>query len=194
MNENEFKKDIAAYDKDRIIISCLKKLENKFLKGYHDVVSLMADPFINAAKSKRIEKVSFEFSQFLSEIEKEIQDKSIVEIPMTDNVHTLNELKNNFIDSLFPEEKFRGRSDYNTIMGKKAKAADKLETLLLTVYNIGLGERRMTIKEEDKIDNKWRKKCRDDLETAYNKGTGALTLMLKAACADGNAMELLNKE
>jgi len=27
-----------------------------------------------------------------------------------------------------------------------------------------------------------------------NKGNGALALMLKAACADGNAMELLNKE
>ena len=130
----------------------------------------------------------------MSEIEKEIRNKGIIETPTTDNIHTLNELKNNFIDNLFPEEKFRGRSNYNDIRYKKAKAADKLETLLLTVYNIGVGERAIAKNEEDNIDNRWKEKCRNDLDTAYSKGTGALALMLKAVCINNDAMRLLNKD
>lgn len=62
MNENDFKKDAAVYDNDQIAIDCLEKLKNKFLKGYNNTINSMADPFINTSESKRVEKVSFEFS------------------------------------------------------------------------------------------------------------------------------------
>ena len=74
-----------------------------------------------------------------------------------------------------------------------AKMANMLEELLTSVYNLGKGNRELSENEKNDINDRWNKRCRNDLHNAYSKGTKALALVLSCACNDNKAMDILNK-
>ena len=173
---------------------CLDKIRDRFLKGYNNTVAKMANPFINSAENKQITKISFEFSQFLSEVEQEIVVNEDLNRSLTHYERdAINQIKNNFVEQIFPDKEYQGRYDYHKIRLKKSKIANMLEELLTSVYNLGKGKRELSENEKNDINDRWNKRCRNDLHNAYSKGTKALALVLSYACNDNKAMDILNK-
>lgn len=84
---------------------CLDKIRDRFLKGYNNTVAKMANPFINSAENKQITKISFEFSQFLSEVEQEIAENEDLNHSLTNYERdAINRIKNNFVEQIFPDK------------------------------------------------------------------------------------------
>ena len=174
--------------------NCLDKIRDRFLKGYNKTVAKMANPFINSAEKKQLTEISFEFSQFLSEVEQEIAENEDLNHSLTNYERdTINWIKNNFVEQIFPDKEYRGRYDYDKIRLRKSKIANMLEELLTSVYNLGKGNRELSENEKNDINDRWNKRCRNDLHNAYSKGTKALALVLSCACNDNKAMDILNK-
>ena len=173
---------------------CLDKIRDRFLKGYNNTVAKMANPFINSAENKQITKISFEFSQFLSEVEQEIVVNEDLNRSLTHYERdAINQIKNNFVEQIFPDKEYQGRYDYHKIRLKKSKIANMLEELLTSVYNLGKGKRELSENEKNDINYRWNQKCRNDLDNAYSNGTNALALVLSGTCNDNKAMDILNK-
>lgn len=173
---------------------CLDKIRDRFLKGYNDTVARMANPFINSVENEQVTKISFEFSQFLSEVEQEIVVNEDLNRSLTNYERdAINQIKNNFVEQIFPDKEYRGRYDYNKIRLKKSKIANTLEELLTSVYNLGKGKRELSENERNDINYRWNQKCRNDLDNAYSNSTNALALVLSGACNDNKAMDILNK-
>ena len=173
---------------------CLDKIRDRFLKGYNNTVARMANPFINSVENEQVTKISFEFSQFLSEVEQEIVVNEDLNRSLTNYERdAINQIKNNFVEQIFPDKEYRGRYDYNKIRLKKSKIANTLEELLTSVYNLGKGKRELSENERNDINYRWNQKCRNDLYNAYSNGTNALALVLSGACNDNKAMDILNK-
>ena len=173
---------------------CLDKIRDRFLKGYNNTVAKMANPFINSAENKQITKISFEFSQFLSEVEQEIAENEDLNHSLTNYKRdAINRIKNNFVEQIFPDKEYRGRYDYDKIRSRKSKIANMLEELLTSVYNLGKGNRELSENEKNNINDRWNKRCRNDINNAYSNGTNALALVLSGACNDNKAMDILNK-
>ena len=174
--------------------NCLDKIRDRFLKGYNKTVAKMANPFINSAEKKQLTEISFEFSQFLSEVEQEIAENEDLNHSLTNYERdAINWIKNNFVEQIFPDKEYRGRYDYDKIRLRKSKIANMLEELLTSVYNLGKGNRELSENEKNDINDRWNKRCRNDLHNAYSKGTKALALVLSCACNDNKAMDILNK-
>lgn len=173
---------------------CLDKIRDRFLKGYNNTVAKMANPFINSAENKQITKISFEFSQFLSEVEQEIVVNEDLNRSLTNYERdAINQIKNDFVEQIFPDKEYQGRYDYHKIRLKKSKIANMLEELLTSVYNLGKGKRELSENEKNDINYRWNQKCRNDLDNAYSNGTNALALVLSGTCNDNKAMDILNK-
>ena len=173
---------------------CLDKIRDRFLKGYNDTVARMANPFINSVENEQVTKISFEFSQFLSEVEQEIAENEDLNRSLTNYERdAINQIKNDFVEQIFPDKEYQGRYDYGKIRLKKSKIANMLEELLTSVYNLGKGKRELSENEKNDINDRWNKRCRNDLHNAYSKGTKALALVLSCACNDNKAMDILNK-
>lgn len=173
---------------------CLDKIRDRFLKGYNDTVARMANPFINSVENEQVTKISFEFSQFLSEVEQEIVVNEDLNRSLTHYERdAINQIKNNFVEQIFPDKEYQGRYDYHKIRLKKSKIANMLEELLTSVYNLGKGKRELSENEKNDINDRWNQKCRNDLDNAYSNGTNALALVLSGACNDNKAMDILNK-
>ena len=174
--------------------NCLDKIRDRLLKGYNKTVAKMANPFINSAEKKQLTEISFEFSQFLSEVEQEIAENEDLNHSLTNYERdAINWIKNNFVEQIFPDKEYRGRYDYDKIRLRKSKIANMLEELLTSVYNLGKGNRELSENEKNDINDRWNKRCRNDLHNAYSKGTKALALVLSCACNDNKAMDILNK-
>ena len=174
--------------------NCLDKIRDRFLKGYNNTVAKMANPFINSTEKKQLTEISFEFSQFLSEVEQEIAENEDLNHSLTNYERdAINWIKNNFVEQIFPDKEYRGRYDYDKIRLRKSKIANMLEELLTSVYNLGKGNRELSENEKNDINDRWNKRCRNDLHNAYSKGTKALALVLSCACNDNKAMDILNK-
>lgn len=174
--------------------NCLDKIRDRFLKGYNKTVAKMANPFINSAEKKQLTEISFEFSQFLSEVEQEIAENEDLNHSLTNYERdAINWIKNNFVEQIFPDKEYRGRYDYDKIRLRKSKIANMLEELLTSVYNLGKGNRELSENEKNDINDRWNKRCRNDLHNTYSKGTKALALVLSCACNDNKAMDILNK-
>lgn len=173
---------------------CLDKIRDRFLKGYNDTVARMANPFINSVENEQVTKISFEFSQFLSEVEQEIAENEDLNRSLTNYERdAINQIKNDFVEQIFPDKEYQGRYDYGRIRLKKSKIANMLEGLLTSVYNLGKGKRELSENERNDINYRWNQKCRNDLDNAYSNGTNALALVLSYACNDNKAMDILNK-
>ena len=173
---------------------CLYKIRDRFLKGYNDTVARMANPFINSVENEQVTKISFEFSQFLSEVEQEIAENEDLNRSLTNYERdAINQIKNDFVEQIFPDKEYQGRYDYGKIRLKKSKIANMLEELLTSVYNLGKGKRELSENEKNDINDRWNQKCRNDLDNAYSNGTKALALALSCACNDNKAMNILNK-
>ena len=173
---------------------CLDKIRDRFLKGYNDTVARMANPFINSVENEQVTKISFEFSQFLSEVEQEIAENEDLNRSLTNYERdAINQIKNDFVEQIFPDKEYQGRYDYGKIRLKKSKIANMLEGLLTSVYNLGKGKRELSENERNDINYRWNQKCRNDLDNAYSNGTNALALVLSGACNDNKAMNILNK-
>ena len=173
---------------------CLDKIRYRFLKGYNDTVARMANPFINSVENEQVTKISFEFSQFLSEVEQEIAENEDLNRSLTNYERdAINQIKNDFVEQIFPDKEYQGRYDYGKIRLKKSKIANMLEELLTSVYNLGKGNRELSENEKNDINDRWNQKCRNDLDNAYSNGTNALALVLSYACNDNKAMDILNK-
>ena len=173
---------------------CLDKIRYRFLKGYNDTVARMANPFINSVENEQVTKISFEFSQFLSEVEQEIAENEDLNRSLTNYERdAINQIKNDFVEQIFPDKEYQGRYDYGKIRLKKSKIANMLEELLTSVYNLGKGKRELSENEKNDINDRWNQKCRNDLDNAYSNGTNALALVLSYACNDNKAMDILNK-
>ena len=173
---------------------CLDKIRDRFLKGYNDTVARMANPFINSVENEQVTKISFEFSQFLSEVEQEIAENEDLNRSLTNYERdAINQIKNDFVEQIFPDKEYQGRYDYGKIRLKKSKIANMLEGLLTSVYNLGKGNRELSENEKNDINDRWNQKCRNDLDNAYSNGTNALALVLSYACNDNKAMDILNK-
>ena len=173
---------------------CLDKIRDRFLKGYNDTVARMANPFINSVENEQVTKISFEFSQFLSEVEQEIAENEDLNRSLTNYERdAINQIKNDFVEQIFPDKEYQGRYDYGRIRLKKSKIANMLEGLLTSVYNLGKGKRELSENERNDINYRWNQKCRNDLDNAYSNGTNALALVLSGACNDNKAMDILNK-
>ena len=173
---------------------CLDKIRDRFLKGYNDTVARMANPFINSVENEQVTKISFEFSQFLSEVEQEIAENEDLNRSLTNYERdAINQIKNDFVEQIFPDKEYQGRYDYGRIRLKKSKIANMLEELLTSVYNLGKGKRELSENEKNDINDRWNKRCRNDLHNAYSKGTKALALVLSCACNDNKAMDILNE-
>ena len=173
---------------------CLDKIRDRFLKGYNDTVARMANPFINSVENEQVTKISFEFSQFLSEVEQEIAENEDLNRSLTNYERdAINQIKNDFVEQIFPDKEYQGRYDYGRIRLKKSKIANMLEGLLTSVYNLGKGKRELSENEKNDINDRWNQKCRNDLDNAYSNGTNALALVLSGACNDNKAMDILNK-
>ena len=173
---------------------CLDKIRDRFLKGYNDTVARMANPFINSVENEQVTKISFEFSQFLSEVEQEIAENEGLNRSLTNYERdAINQIKNDFVEQIFPDKEYQGRYDYGKIRLKKSKIANMLEGLLTSVYNLGKGKRELSENEKNDINDRWNQKCRNDLDNAYSNGTNALALVLSGACNDNKAMDILNK-
>ena len=173
---------------------CLDKIRDRFLKGYNDTVARMANPFINSVENEQVTKISFEFSQFLSEVEQEIAENEDLNRSLTNYERdAINQIKNDFVEQIFPDKEYQGRYDYGKIRLKKSKIANMLEELLTSVYNLGKGNRELSENEKNDINDRWNQKCRNDLNNAYSNGTNALALVLSYACNDNKAMDILNK-
>lgn len=173
---------------------CLDKIRDRFLKGYNDTVARMANPFINSVENEQVTKISFEFSQFLSEVEQEIAENEDLNRSLTNYERdAINQIKNDFVEQIFPDKEYRGRYDYDKIRSRKSKIANMLEELLTSVYNLGKGKRELSENEKNDINDRWNQKCRNDINNAYSKGTNALALVLSYACNDNKAMDILNK-
>ena len=173
---------------------CLDKIRDRFLKGYNDTVARMANPFINSVENEQVTKISFEFSQFLSEVEQEIAENEDLNRSLTNYERdAINQIKNDFVEQIFPDKEYQGRYDYGRIRLKKSKIANMLEELLTSVYNLGKGKRELSENEKNDINDRWNQKCRNDLDNAYSNGTNALALVLSYACNDNKAMDILNK-
>ena len=173
---------------------CLDKIRDRFLKGYNDTVARMANPFINSVENEQVTKISFEFSQFLSEVEQEIAENEDLNRSLTNYERdAINQIKNDFVEQIFPDKEYQGRYDYGKIRLKKSKIANMLEGLLTSVYNLGKGKRELSENEKNDINYRWNQKCRNDLDNAYSNGTNALALVLSYACNDNKAMNILNK-
>ena len=173
---------------------CLDKIRDRFLKGYNDTVARMANPFINSVENEQVTKISFEFSQFLSEVEQEIAENEDLNRSLTNYERdAINQIKNNFVEQIFPDKEYQGRYDYHKIRLKKSKIANMLEELLTSVYNLGKGKRELSENEKNDINDRWNQKCRNDINNAYSNGTNALASVLSYACNDNKAMDILNK-
>ena len=173
---------------------CLDKIRDRFLKGYNDTVARMANPFINSVENEQVTKISFEFSQFLSEVEQEIAENEDLNRSLTNYERdAINQIKNDFVEQIFPDKEYQGRYDYGKIRLKKSKIANMLEGLLTSVYNLGKGNRELSENEKNDINDRWNQKCRNDINNAYSNGTNALALVLSYACNDNKAMDILNK-
>ena len=173
---------------------CLDKIRDRFLKGYNDTVARMANPFINSVENEQVTKISFEFSQFLSEVEQEIAENEDLNRSLTNYERdAINQIKNDFVEQIFPDKEYQGRYDYGKIRLKKSKIANMLEELLTSVYNLGKGKRELSENEKNDINDRWNQKCRNDINNAYSNGTNALALVLSYACNDNKAMDILNK-
>ena len=173
---------------------CLYKIRDRFLKGYNDTVARMANPFINSVENEQVTKISFEFSQFLSEVEQEIAENEDLNRSLTNYERdAINQIKNDFVEQIFPDKEYQGRYDYGKIRLKKSKIANMLEELLTSVYNLGKGKRELSENEKNDINDRWNQKCRNDINNAYSNGTNALALVLSYACNDNKAMDILNK-
>ncbi len=173
---------------------CLDKIRDRFLKGYNDTVARMANPFINSVENEQVTKISFEFSQFLSEVEQEIAENEDLNRSLTNYERdAINQIKNDFVEQIFPDKEYQGRYDYGKIRLKKSKIANMLEELLTSVYNLGKGKRELSENEKNDINDRWNQKCRNDINNAYSNGTNALALVLSYACNDNKAMNILNK-
>ena len=173
---------------------CLDKIRDRFLKGYNDTVARMANPFINSVENEQVTKISFEFSKFLSEVEQEIAENEDLNRSLTNYERdAINQIKNDFVEQIFPDKEYQGRYDYGKIRLKKSKIANMLEELLTSVYNLGKGKRELSENERNDINYRWNQKCRNDLDNAYSNGTNALALVLSGACNDNKAMDILNK-
>ena len=173
---------------------CLDKIRDRFLKGYNDTVARMANQFINSVENEQVTKISFEFSQFLSEVEQEIAENEDLNRSLTNYERdAINQIKNDFVEQIFPDKEYQGRYDYGRIRLKKSKIANMLEGLLTSVYNLGKGKRELSETERNDINDRWNQKCRNDLDNAYSNGTNALALVLSGACNDNKAMDILNK-
>ena len=173
---------------------CLDKIRDRFLKGYNDTVARMANPFINSVENEQVTKISFEFSQFLSEVEQEIAENEDLNRSLTNYERdAINQIKNDFVEQIFPDKEYQGRYDYGKIRLKKSKIANMLEELLTSVYNLGKGKRELSENEKNDINDRWNQKCRNDINNAYSNGTNALALVLSGACNDNKAMNILNK-
>ena len=173
---------------------CLDKIRDRFLKGYNDTVARMANPFINSVENEQVTKISFEFSQFLSEVEQEIAENENLNRSLTNYERdAINQIKNDFVEQIFPDKEYQGRYDYGKIRLKKSKIANMLEELLTSVYNLGKGKRELSENEKNDINDRWNQKCRNDINNAYSNGTNALALVLSYACNDNKAMDILNK-
>lgn len=174
--------------------NCLDKIRDRFLKGYNNTVAQMANPFIDSAGYKQLTKMSFEFSRFLSEVEQEITENEYLYHSLTDyEIDIINQIKNDFVNQIFPDEEYRGHHDYDKIRLKKSKIANMLEELLTSVYNLGKGKRELSENEKNKINDRWNKRCRKDIDNAYDNGTNSLALVLSCACNDNKVMNILNK-
>ena len=173
---------------------CLDKIRDRFLKGYNDTVARMANPFINSVENEQVTKISFEFSQFLSEVEQEIAENEDLNRSLTNYERdAINQIKNDFVEQIFPDKEYQGRYDYGKIRLKKSKIANMLEELLTSVYNLGKGKRELSENEKNDINDRWYQKCCNDINNAYSNGTNALALVLSYACNDNKAMDILNK-
>ena len=173
---------------------CLDKIRDRFLKGYNDTVARMANPFINSVENEQVTKISFEFSQFLSEVEQEIAENEDLNRSLTNYERdAINQIKNDFVEQIFPDKEYQGRYDYGKIRLKKSKIANMLEELLTSVYNLGKGKRELSENEKNDINDRWNQKCRNDINNAYSNGTNALASVLSYACNDNKAMDILNK-
>ena len=173
---------------------CLDKIRDRFLKGYNDTVARMANPFINSVENEQVTKISFEFSQFLSEVEQEIAENEDLNRSLTNYERdAINQIKNDFVEQIFPDKEYQGRYDYGKIRLKKSKIANMLEELLTSVYNLGKGKRELSENEKNDINDRWNQKCRNDINNAQSNGTNALALVLSYACNDNKAMDILNK-
>ena len=182
------------YVDKKITRICLDKIRDRFLKGYNDTVARMANPFINSVENEQVTKISFEFSQFLSEVEQEIAENEDLNRSLTNYERdAINQIKNDFVEQIFPDKEYQGRYDYGRIRLKKSKIANMLEGLLTSVYNLGKGKRELSENERNDINYRWNQKCRNDLDNAYSNGTNALALVLSYACNDNKAMDILNK-
>ena len=173
---------------------CLDKIRDRFLKGYNDTVARMANPFINSVENEQVTKISFEFSQFLSEVEQEIAENEDLNRSLTNYERdAINQIKNDFVEQIFPDKEYQGRYDYGKIRLKKSKIANMLEELLTSVYNLGKGKRELSENEKNDINDRWNQKCHNDINNAYSNGTNALALVLSYACNDNKALDILNK-
>ena len=180
------------YVDKKITRICLDKIRDRFLKGYNKTVAKMANPFINSTEKKQITEISFEFSQFLSEVEQEIAENQDLNHSLTNYERdAINWIKNNFVEQIFPDKEYRGRYDYDKIRLRKSKIANMLEELLTSVYNLGKGNRELSENEKNDINDRWNKRCRNDIHNAYSNGTKALALVLSCACNDNKAMNIL---
>ena len=187
---------IAKQYADKIIIrNCLDKIRDRFLKGYNNTIAQIANPFIDSSGYKQLTKTSFEFSRFLSEVEQEIAENEYLYHSLTDyEIDIINQIKNNFVDQIFPDKEYRGCHDYDKIRLKKSKIANMLEELLISAYNLGKGKRELSENEKNNINDRWKQRCRTDIDNAYSNGTNSLALVLSGACNDNKVMDILNKE
>lgn len=186
---------VAKLYVDKMITrNCLDKIRDRFLKGYNNTVSQIANPFIDSSNYKQLTKISFEFSRFLSEVEQEISENEYLYHSLTDfEIDIIKQIKNDFVNQIFSDEEYRGRQDYDKIRLKKSKIANMLEELLTSVYNLGKGKRELSENEKNKINDRWNKRCRKDIDNAYDNGTNSLALVLSGACNDNKVMNILNK-
>ena len=92
------------YVDKNIMRICLDKIRDRFLKGYRDRVARRANPFNNSAENEQVTKISFEFSQFLSEVEQEIAENEDLNRSLTNYERdAINQIKNDFVEQIFTD-------------------------------------------------------------------------------------------
>lgn len=154
--------------KDKVLaLYYLNKLRDKFIKGYYYSID-----------QKNCPKLSYEFTRFLAEIDKEIRSQKNYKKPLQADTELIRIIKNNVVDkiihSLFP----RGTNGYHERGRLASILAAEIERLLTIAYNIGIGRRDLTAEEIKEIDEQWRTKDCHNLSTAHTISTETLSALL----------------
>lgn len=163
----------------------LEQIKEKTLEKYNaytERVSGANDSLTN----DRYRRVSWDFSNFLAELDKEIANPLFfLKIPY-DITSMIGRTKNEITDIICPlDGHTRGTSNYLKELHKAQHLANTLEGFLTEAFMLGYGMNSKLSDEEKKdIDKYWMKKTQSDIQKAYDAGSRALVMMLQARMAD----------